>query len=120
MHPTSTVHPVRGLTAAVLAGLMCMSSVSPYAFAQTKTSTTSTVSKSSGTKYTAKMTDTQKKDSAKKHYTEGKKKLDANNYEGALVEFRAANDVLPAPATQQKIAFCLDQLGRTQDAVTAY
>ncbi len=127
MHPTSELRPAKQFIAAVLSGLLCTASVAPYAFAQGKTpKTQSSTAKGSGAQTTAakgtatKLTDAQKKDAAKKHYSDGKKKLDAKDYDGALTEFRAANDLMAAPVTEQKMALCLDQLGRTQEAIAEY
>lgn len=58
--------------------------------------------------------------SAKKHYAEGEKKLKAQDFEGALVDFKAANDIKSVPQVEQKIAVCEDSLGHVQAAVDWY
>ncbi len=100
------------LTAAVLTGLLTMSSVAPYAIAQGKPPAAHAGGK--------KMTEKQKKDEARAHYAEGKKRLDANDYAGALPEFQAANELIPSPQAEQKIAACYDGMGKTAEAIAAY
>lgn len=51
-------------------------------------------------------TDAQKKAAARKHYEEGTKKLDAKDYAGAMVEFKAANEIIPSQQAEEKIALC--------------
>lgn len=99
------------LTAAVLTGLLTMSSVAPYAIAQGKPPAADAGKK---------MTEKQKKDAARSHYNEGKKRLDANDYAGAVTEFEAANALIPSPQAQQKIAACYDGMGKTAEAIAAY
>jgi len=106
------------LTAAVLSGLLTVSSVAPYAIAQGKPPAADAGKKAGDTG--KKMTDKQKKDAARAHYAEGKKRLDAKDYAGALTEFQAANDLIPSPQAQQKIAQCYDGMGKTAEAIAAY
>src|SRR5580658_4760089 len=58
--------------------------------------------------------------SAKKHYAEGEKKLKAQDFEGALADFKAANDIKSVPQVEQKIGICEDNLGHFQAAVDWY
>jgi len=106
------------LTAAVLSGLLTVSSVAPYAIAQGKPPAADAGKKAGDAG--KKMTDKQKKDAARTHYAEGKKRLDAKDYAGALTEFQAANDLIPSPQAQQKIAQCYDGMGNTAEAIAAY
>jgi hypothetical protein len=57
---------------------------------------------------------------AKKHYAEGEKKLKAEDFEGALVEFQAANDIKSAPQSERNIGICEDNLGHFPSAVEWY
>jgi hypothetical protein len=57
---------------------------------------------------------------AKKHYGDGVTKFTANDYEGALHEFQAADDVKQTPQTARYIGLCLDNLGRFPEAIAAY
>jgi hypothetical protein len=58
--------------------------------------------------------------SAKKHYAEGEKKLKAQDFEGALVDFKAANDIKAAPQAERNIGLCEDNLGHLQAAAEWY
>lgn len=58
--------------------------------------------------------------SAKKHYAEGEKKLKAQDFEGALADFKAANDIKSAPQAERNIGICEDNLGHFQAAVDWY
>jgi hypothetical protein len=58
--------------------------------------------------------------SAKKHYAEGEKKLKAQDFDGALAEFKAANDIKTAPQAERNIGLCEDNLGHFQSAVDWY
>ncbi len=57
---------------------------------------------------------------AKKHYSEGDKKYKAQDYAGAEVEFKAANDIKAAPQTERQIGMCEDALGNYATAVDWY
>jgi hypothetical protein len=58
--------------------------------------------------------------SAKKHYAEGEKKLKAEDYEGALADFKAANDIKAAPQAERNIGLCEDNLGHYRAAAEWY
>jgi hypothetical protein len=58
--------------------------------------------------------------SAKKHYAEGEKKLKAQDFEGALADFKAANDIKSAPQAERNIGLCEDNLGHFQEAADWY
>jgi hypothetical protein len=58
--------------------------------------------------------------SAKKHYAEGEKKLKAQDFEGALADFKAANDIKAAPQAERNIGICEDNLGHFQAAADWY
>lgn len=111
MRSTSDLRLGSRLTAAVLSGLLTMSSVAPYAIAQ---------GKPPAAEAGKKMTEKQKKDAARAHYAEGKKRMDAKDYAGAVTEFEAANALIPSPQAQQKIASCYDQMGKVAEAIAAY
>jgi len=57
---------------------------------------------------------------AKKHYGEGEKKFKAGDYAGALVEFKAADDIKSMPQSQRYLGLCQDNLGHYADAVSWY
>jgi hypothetical protein len=57
---------------------------------------------------------------AKKHYGEGDKKYKAGDFAGAETEFKAANDIKPAPQTERYIGLCEDALGHFTVAVDWY
>jgi hypothetical protein len=57
---------------------------------------------------------------AKKHYGEGEKKYKAGDNAGALVEFKAANDIKSTPQAERYIALCEDGLGHFQAAADFY
>ena len=58
--------------------------------------------------------------SAKKHYGDGDKKYKAGDFAGAEVEFKAANDIKPAPAVERYMGLCEDALGHFSAAVDWY
>src|SRR5271169_2927684 len=58
--------------------------------------------------------------SAKKHYAEGEKKLKAQDFEGTLADFKAANDIKAAPQAERNIGVCEDNLGHFQAAAEWY
>ncbi|MFW5740238.1 MAG: PEGA domain-containing protein [Myxococcota bacterium] len=111
MRDRNHVHPGGRVLAAVLSGLLATSAMAPYAFAQPKP-TAAEAGKN--------MTKQQKRDAARKHYSTGKDKLDAKDYAGALVEFQAANALIPSPQAQEKIALCYDGMGNVPKAIEAY
>jgi hypothetical protein len=57
---------------------------------------------------------------AKRHYAEGEKKFKAADYAGAVVDFRAANDVKATPQAERYVALCEDALGHYAIAVEWY
>ena len=105
------VHSGSRFLAAVLSGLLATSAMAPYAFAQPAPSTAD-----AGKSMTAK----EKRTAAGTHYNAGKTKLDAKDYAGALVEFQAANQLIPSPQAQEKIALCYDGMNDIPQAIAAY
>jgi hypothetical protein len=99
----------RRIAAGVLAGIVIFAQTSG-AWAQKTGATPASASASSAADIA----------SAKKHYTEGEKKLKAQDFEGALVDFKAANDIKSVPQVEQKIGVCEDNLGHFQAAVDWY
>jgi hypothetical protein len=57
---------------------------------------------------------------AKKHYGDGDKKYKAGDFAGAETEFKAANDIKPAPQSERYIGLCEDALGHFSAAVDWY
>jgi hypothetical protein len=57
---------------------------------------------------------------AKKHFGEGDKKFKAGDFSGALVEFKAANEIKSAPQAERYIGMCEDSLGHYSAAVEWY
>src|SRR5438874_2713492 len=57
---------------------------------------------------------------AKKHFARGSELYDKGNYDGALLEFRAAQIAKPLPAFHFNIARCLDRLERFDEAIKEY
>ncbi len=57
---------------------------------------------------------------AKVAYGEGKKKMAAGDYAGALGDFLIADQKWPGAAPKYNIAVCYDKLGQPAEAVTAY
>ncbi len=66
------------------------------------------------------LSEEQRKGKAREAYNDGEAKLNAGDVGAALERFRAANEFVPSPQSQYKIAYCLDKLGRTPEAVDAY
>lgn len=60
------------------------------------------------------------KETARKHYEAGKKKLDNKEYADALPEFQAANAAVPSPQALEKIALCYDGMNDVANALQAY
>jgi PEGA domain len=100
----------RRIAAGVLAGILIVGPTSG-AWAQQKAGVTPTPAATSSAADIA---------SAKKHYADGEKKLKAQDFEGALVDFKAANDIKSVPQVEQKIAICEDNLGHFPAAVDWY
>jgi hypothetical protein len=57
---------------------------------------------------------------AKKHYGEGDKKYKAGDFAGALVEFKAANDIKSTPQAERYIGLAEDNLGHYAAATEWY
>jgi hypothetical protein len=57
---------------------------------------------------------------AKKHYGEGDKKYKAGDFAGALVEFKAANDIKATPQAERYIGMTEDNLGHYAAAAEWY
>ncbi len=57
---------------------------------------------------------------AKKHYAEGDKKFKAGDFAGALVEFKAANEIKATPQVERYLGMCEDSLGHFAAAVDWY
>ncbi len=57
------------------------------------------------------------RDQANAHYRAGKAAFDAGNFEQALTEFRAANDLIPGARALSYIGQCLRKLGRDIEAL---
>lgn len=60
------------------------------------------------------------REAARRHYAEGQELFRARNYEAALAEFRAANEIAPHPITLKAQAECLERLGRMREAVPLF
>jgi tetratricopeptide (TPR) repeat protein len=58
--------------------------------------------------------------SAKKHYGDGEKKLKAEDFAGALIEFKSANDIKATPQAEYNMGTCEDRLGHVQAAAEWY
>jgi len=57
---------------------------------------------------------------AKKSYAEGEKKYKAHDFSGALIDFKAANDIKPTPQAERYVGLCEDALGHYPAAVDWY
>jgi hypothetical protein len=57
---------------------------------------------------------------AKKHYGDGVAKYNSTDFDGALQDFQAADNIKATPQTARYIGLCLDNLGRFEEAVLAY
>lgn len=114
MRSQSDLRLGRRLTAAALSGLLAMSSVVPYAFAQPQPPA------GAGQPAAKPTTEQEKKDAARSHFGEGKKRLEAKDYAGALAEFQIANDLVPAAQPLYKIGACYDGMGKSAEAIAAY
>ncbi|MBI4703920.1 MAG: hypothetical protein HY744_22655 [Deltaproteobacteria bacterium] len=60
------------------------------------------------------------KKQAKAIFEEGKAKFDQGDIPGALELFQKAEAMVPGAAPKHRIAVCLDQIGRVEEAVAAY
>jgi tetratricopeptide (TPR) repeat protein len=61
-----------------------------------------------------------KEDAAKDAYTQAAKEADAGRLEAALLLYKKADELVPAPAPKFKVALTLDKLERFAEAETAY
>jgi tetratricopeptide (TPR) repeat protein len=66
------------------------------------------------------LTEKQKKEAARKAYKDGEAKFKDGNYAAALELYKAADELLPVPATKYKIAVCRDKLGLVVEAAGSY
>jgi tetratricopeptide (TPR) repeat protein len=57
---------------------------------------------------------------ARRHYEEGRRFYQANDYAGALKEFLQARQVMQAPALDFNIGRCQDRLEQLSDAIASY
>ena len=57
---------------------------------------------------------------AKAHYGAGKAKFQASDWAGALVEFQAADSLIPTPNTAGFIGLCQDRLGHSREALMGF
>jgi len=66
------------------------------------------------------LTETQKKDAAKKAFKSGDEKFDKGEYEAALALYKEADELVPGVTPKWKAAQSLEKLNRVVDAVAAY
>jgi hypothetical protein len=57
---------------------------------------------------------------ARRHYEQGLKSYQTNDYRGALTEFLQAREVMHAPALDFNIGRCQDRLEQLSDAIVSY
>ncbi len=57
---------------------------------------------------------------AASHYTSGAERFERGDYLGAIVEFKAANSILPAPELDYNVAASYEKLGDTKRALEYY
>jgi PEGA domain len=62
----------------------------------------------------------QRKVKGREAFNDAEAKLNAGDFATALERYRTANELSPSPATQYKLALCLDKLGRGAEAADAY
>jgi hypothetical protein len=103
-------------TAAMLSGLLALSSVGPV-FAQQKPAS---AAKAPAAKKAKKLTEKQAKEQAKKKYKEGQDLFAQGDYAGALVAFEEADDLVPGAAPKYRIAASLDKQNKVHEALDAY
>jgi hypothetical protein len=108
------LHLVAGLVAAAV-----LSTTVAPAFAQGKKAASGAKAKPKG-KGKKKSPDDEKRDQAREAYGEGEAKFKAEDYAGAAAAYARANDILPSPQAQFKVATALDKAGKTTEAVEAY
>lgn len=114
MRSTPKARTTHRCLAAVLSALLASGSLTPaLAMAQAKPKATKTAKAS-------KADEEQKRAAARQHYADAEEKLRTGDFQGAFEGYKAANDLLPAPITIFKMAFCQDKLGKTKDALAGY
>ncbi|HEY4158082.1 MAG TPA: PEGA domain-containing protein [Polyangiaceae bacterium] len=64
--------------------------------------------------------DKKTRDAARAAFGDAEKAYAAGDFQAAFDHYRKANDLIPAAAASYKMAKCLDQLGKTDDAIKAY
>lgn len=106
------LHLVAGLVAAAV-----LSTTVAPAFAQGKKAASGAKAKGKGKK---KSPEDEKRDQAREAYGEGEAKFKAEDYAGAADAYRRANETLPSPQAQFKVAMSLDKAGKITEAVAAY
>jgi len=57
---------------------------------------------------------------AKRHYSDGERKFKAGDYAGAVVDFKAANEIKATPQAERYIGLCEESLGHPQEAASWY
>jgi tetratricopeptide (TPR) repeat protein len=60
------------------------------------------------------------RNAARQHFRAGRDAFNGGNFEAALTEFRAANDLLPAGAALSYVGQCLMKLGRQVEALRTF
>jgi hypothetical protein len=106
------LHLVAGLVAAAV-----LSTTVAPAFAQGKKAASGAKAKGKGKK---RSPEDEKREQAREAYAEGEAKFKAEDYAGAAEGYRRANEILPSPQAQFKVAAALDKAGKTTEAVEAY
>lgn len=66
------------------------------------------------------MSEKEKKDAAKKAFSDGQAKFDAGDFKGAYEEFKKADEYVPGAVPKYKMALCLDRQNDVTGAVAAY
>ncbi len=112
----------RAWVARVVAGVVAGSIVfaPAFAYAQKVKPTGAAAASSASSSPADKPLDKQQLADAKKHYGDGVTKFAANDFEGALQDFKAADDVKQTPQTARYIGVCLDKLERFPEAIQFY
>lgn len=114
MRSTLEVGTTRRCLAALLSALLASGTLTPtIAWAQAKPTTTKTAK-------AAKADEEAKRAAARQHYSAGEEALKAGDYAAAHREYKAANDLLPAPITIFKMASCQDKLDEVAEAIAGY
>lgn len=114
MRSTLEVGTTRRCLAVLLSALLTSGSLTPaVAWAQAKPATTKSTK-------AAKADEEAKRQAARQHYSAGEEALKAGDFAAAHREYKAANDLLPAPITMFKMAFCHDKLEQVAEAIASY